>query len=426
MQELCRRLPTLTLFVQLHVFQEDFPLTPAKAPRYGTKPLRLPSGQDLIQLFVDPNDPRLQPKYGTFSAEQALYMGGIPPLQGVVLHNNQSSSMIIFIPELKEIYKQALQEIWRNEMLTYKSSLVSIFCVVVFAANCHADSIKFTGQDWDGNANTYYMRARYYDPETGTFISKDPIGLNGGVNMYGYCGNNPVNLVDPMGMAGGYLPTSIGDIGENMLTAILGGEPKGAFNTSDGCRFVDVVTQNSTDQEIANESKVGYQTLTAAIQRQILKDAELIGKGTFVDAVWHFFQSPVTGQVGASWNLRSFLDANGITAVYYDQNGQVTDVFSRLGVTLNQAMATTRRFRVCWQLLPGNSVSFGGGVALGGQGGTTDFSFSSTLSSDPLSFGLSGSTGFNSSMSSLDVGGVLIDKAATLVNASLSDIKGAT
>ena len=110
MQELCRRLPTLTLFVQLHVFQEDFPTTPAKAPRYGTKPLRLPSGQDLIQLFVDPNDPRLQPKYGTFSAEQALYMGGIPPLQGVVLHNNQSSSMIIFIPELKEIYKQAFKK----------------------------------------------------------------------------------------------------------------------------------------------------------------------------------------------------------------------------------------------------------------------------------------------------------------------------
>ena len=121
------------------------------------------------------------------------------------------------------------------------------------------------------------MRIRNCDPETGTFISKDPIGLNGGVNMYGYCGNNPVNLVDPMGMAGGYLPRSIGDIGENMLTAILGGGTKRAFNTSDGWRFVDFVTQYSTDQEIANESKVGYQTLTAAIQRHILKDAELLG-----------------------------------------------------------------------------------------------------------------------------------------------------
>lgn len=47
----------------------------------------------------------------------------------------------------------------------------------------------------------YYMRARYYDPETSRFISEDPIGFDGGdVNLYIYVGNNPVLLVDPSGL----------------------------------------------------------------------------------------------------------------------------------------------------------------------------------------------------------------------------------
>jgi RHS repeat-associated protein len=51
----------------------------------------------------------------------------------------------------------------------------------------------------EGNG-LYYMRARYYDPEVGRFINKDPIGYAGGLNLYGYVGNNPVSLVDPLGL----------------------------------------------------------------------------------------------------------------------------------------------------------------------------------------------------------------------------------
>ena len=52
----------------------------------------------------------------------------------------------------------------------------------------------------EGNG-LYYMRARYYDPEVGRFINKDPIGYAGGdTNLYAYCLNNPINLVDPWGL----------------------------------------------------------------------------------------------------------------------------------------------------------------------------------------------------------------------------------
>ncbi|MBI2346297.1 MAG: carboxypeptidase regulatory-like domain-containing protein [Deltaproteobacteria bacterium] len=46
----------------------------------------------------------------------------------------------------------------------------------------------------------YYMRARYYDPAQGRFISKDPIGMAGGMNLYGYVGNNPLRAADPLGL----------------------------------------------------------------------------------------------------------------------------------------------------------------------------------------------------------------------------------
>ncbi len=40
---------------------------------------------------------------------------------------------------------------------------------------------------------------RFYNPETGRWLNRDPIGENGGPNLYGYVGNDPVNKVDPLG-----------------------------------------------------------------------------------------------------------------------------------------------------------------------------------------------------------------------------------
>ena len=45
-----------------------------------------------------------------------------------------------------------------------------------------------------------YMRNRYYDPKAGRFTQEDPIGLAGGMNLYGFAAGDPVNLSDPFGL----------------------------------------------------------------------------------------------------------------------------------------------------------------------------------------------------------------------------------
>ena len=53
---------------------------------------------------------------------------------------------------------------------------------------------------WDPDAKLSDFRARWYDPEIGRFVSEDPIGLAGGINLYRFVGNNPVSGWDPFGL----------------------------------------------------------------------------------------------------------------------------------------------------------------------------------------------------------------------------------
>jgi RHS repeat-associated protein len=58
---------------------------------------------------------------------------------------------------------------------------------------------RYAGREFDTETGLYYMRARYFDPQTGRFLSEDPIEFRGGINFYAYVGNNAVNQTDPDG-----------------------------------------------------------------------------------------------------------------------------------------------------------------------------------------------------------------------------------
>ena len=51
----------------------------------------------------------------------------------------------------------------------------------------------------DSETGLVFMEARYYSPSLGRFLSKDPISFAGGINLYAYCGGDPINYWDPDG-----------------------------------------------------------------------------------------------------------------------------------------------------------------------------------------------------------------------------------
>jgi RHS repeat-associated protein len=60
---------------------------------------------------------------------------------------------------------------------------------------------KFTGREFDAETGDYFYRARYYDQETGRFLSEDPIGFQAqDANTYRYSENSPTNFIDPSGL----------------------------------------------------------------------------------------------------------------------------------------------------------------------------------------------------------------------------------
>jgi RHS repeat-associated protein len=69
---------------------------------------------------------------------------------------------------------------------------------------------RFSSKDWHNPSGFYYFGYRFYDPATQRWLNRDPIGEAGGVNLYGYVGNNPIDLIDPFGLAeGDYKSTAI-------------------------------------------------------------------------------------------------------------------------------------------------------------------------------------------------------------------------
>jgi RHS repeat-associated protein len=61
---------------------------------------------------------------------------------------------------------------------------------------------RFSTKPLDATTGLYYYAYRYYDPQTGRWLSRDPIGEKGGINLYGFVGNNALNKWDVLGLSG--------------------------------------------------------------------------------------------------------------------------------------------------------------------------------------------------------------------------------
>jgi len=92
----------------------------------------------------------------------------------------------------RELTNQQGEIVWKVRYKTYGNVAVKEFEEI-------ENNLRYQGQYFDEETCLHYNRHRYYNPNTGQFISQDPIGLLGGVNNYRYA-PNPTGWVDPFGL----------------------------------------------------------------------------------------------------------------------------------------------------------------------------------------------------------------------------------
>ena len=139
------------------------------------------------------------------------------------------------------------------------------------------DSIRFPGQYFDEETGLHYNRFRYYDPSIGRYISADPIGQLGGVNLYSYAGNNPVNWFDFLGLYtevifwsghGVDLSTSFGHVTVDINGATYSFGPGGNFpeSTADYLRRNSFRNATGIELDLTPEEEMTLETILGAEQ----------------------------------------------------------------------------------------------------------------------------------------------------------------
>jgi len=83
-------------------------------------------------------------------------------------------------------------------------------------ASSFLNEVTFTGSVTDASSGLHYMNARFYQPSTGRFLSQDTYSGNPydpwTQHLYSYCGNNPVNMIDPTGHKAKRIDASVFDL----------------------------------------------------------------------------------------------------------------------------------------------------------------------------------------------------------------------
>ncbi|AHN29386.1 Rhs-family protein [Snodgrassella alvi wkB2] len=146
---------------------------------------------------------------------QSLYLytdeGSYEPLARIDRNGNQEQHIYYFHTDLnglpEELTDEAGEIVWECSYQLWGKPIQEIAHTEI------QQNLRYQGQYLDRETGLHYNTFRYYDPDTGRFTKPDPIGLNGGFNLYQYAPNG-LTWIDPFGLScgsasGKYQPNNV-------------------------------------------------------------------------------------------------------------------------------------------------------------------------------------------------------------------------
>jgi RHS repeat-associated protein len=193
---------------------------------------------------------------------------------------------------------------------------------------------RFSTKVTDDETGLVYYGRRYYSPSQGRFLGRDPIEESGGLNLYGFVGNNPINRWDLLGM----------------LT-ILGEQLHASGLSMDSLRDVD-----GLDLTLLGDEVWWARALPDSLAGTEWGDVGLAD----------FLHNP------REWLTAYYSGATALTEMFNDQQSQIADAFSTM-----EASAMALRTHMAGVSINANASISGGGVIVGvpvevGEGGGID------------------------------------------------------
>ncbi|MFJ4068948.1 RHS repeat domain-containing protein, partial [Pseudomonas sp. NPDC089996] len=156
------------------------------------------------------------------------------------------------------------------------------------AVNQVEQNLRFQGQYCDFETGLHYNTLRFYDPHIGRFITQDPIGLQGGNNLYQYALNS-IGWVDPFGLSP-----------ENLVRY----KPRGSIAPTPGARST-AISRAWGQERILVENGGGSRSWTAAERETIMSvrnNAKLSSIMSDAGYTGHHINSVEgNGKLGAAW-----------------------------------------------------------------------------------------------------------------------------